>query len=416
MIHFYLRDKKSAQSTSILISVHYENNRIRIATGCTVPPKMWQEKKQRVKVSIEFQMANEINDRLDKLEAVMESLMKQYRDEGHFPNPARIKADFLKQHDVPIKHKKAKTFWDHFNDFVEIKRQVNPDVRDYNNSIRKHLLNVENVLGGKLSFALLTSETSSFKQEWANYLAFVALNSMGEPGLMPNTIGKQNKNLKAFLNWCFDQNITKKFSLKSFPTIMEDVDKVYLTEEELDQLEAIVPKDPSQALVRDLFLVGCETGLRFSDFIRITEHDIRNNELHIVPKKTKNAGVKKLIIPLSARVQKILAKYDGKPPLYDRNQLTKFNKTIRELCELANMNDEIKFYREVAGETVMITKKKFEEVSSHTCRRTFCTLKFLKGMPAHVIMKFSGHKSERSFVKYLKLDAELTARTYGEYF
>ena len=373
MIHFYLRDKKSAQSTSILISVHYENNRIRIATGCTVPPKMWQEKKQRVKVSIEFQMANEINDRLDKLEAVMESLMKQYRDEGHFPNPARIKADFLKQHDVPIKHKKAKTFWDHFNDFVEIKRQVNPDVRDYNNS-------------------------------------------MGEPGLMPNTIGKQNKNLKAFLNWCFDQNITKKFSLKSFPTIMEDVDKVYLTEEELDQLEAIVPKDPSQALVRDLFLVGCETGLRFSDFIRITEHDIRNNELHIVPKKTKNAGVKKLIIPLSARVQNILAKYDGKPPLYDRNQLTKFNKTIRELCELANMQDEIKFYREVAGETVIITKKKFEEVSSHTCRRTFCTLKFLKGMPAHVIMKFSGHKSERSFVKYLKLDAELTAKKYGEFF
>ena len=160
MIHFYLRDKKSAQSTSILISVHYENNRIRMATGCTVPPKMWQEKKQRAKVSIEFQMANEINDRLDKLEAVMESLMKQYRDEGHFPNPARIKADFLKQHDVPIKHKKAKTFWDHFNDFVEVKRQVNPDVRDYNNSIRKHLLNVENVLGGKLSFALITSETS----------------------------------------------------------------------------------------------------------------------------------------------------------------------------------------------------------------------------------------------------------------
>jgi integrase len=168
--------------------------------------------------------------------------------------------------------------------------------------------------------------------------------------------------------------------------------------------------------VRDLFLVGCETGLRFSDFIRITEHDIRNNELHIVPKKTKNAGVKKLIIPLSARVQHILAKYDGKPPLYDRNQLTKFNKIIRELCELANMQDEIKFYREVAGETVMITKKKFEEVSSHTCRRTFCTLKFLKGMPAHVIMKFSGHKSERSFVKYLKLDAELTAKKYGEYF
>lgn len=80
------------------------------------------------------------------------------------------------------------------------------------------------------------------------------------------------------------------------------------------------------------------------------------------------------------------------------------------------MNDEIKFYREVAGDKLMITKKKFEEVSSHSCRRTFCTLKFLKGMPAQVIMKFSGHKSERSFLKYLKLDAELTANKYGEFF
>ena len=416
MIHFYLRDKKSAQSTSILISVHYENNRIRIATGCTVPPKMWQEKKQRAKVSIEFQMANEINDRLDKLEAVMESLMKQYRDEGHFPNPARIKADFLKQHDVPIKHKKAKTFWDHFNDFVEVKRQVNPDVRDYNNSIRKHLLSVENRLGGKLSFALITSETSSFKQEWSNYLAFVALNSMGEPGLMPNTIGKQNKNLKAFLNWSFDQNITKKFSLKSFPTIMEDVDKVYLTEEELDKLEAILPKDPSQALVRDLFLVGCESGLRFSDFIRIQPHDIRKGHLHITPKKTKSSSQKQIIIPISARFERVLKKYEDVLPNFDRNALTRFNASIRDLCAKAQIDDKIVFSREVAGKTVLVKRFKYEEISSHTCRRTFCTLKFLKGMPSHAIMKFSGHKTERNFVKYLKLDAELTARTYGEYF
>ena len=63
-----------------------------------------------------------------------------------------------------------------------------------------------------------------------------------------------------------------------------------------------------------------------------------------------------------------------------------------------------------------ITKAKWEMVSSHTCRRTFCTLKFLKGMPAMAIMKFSGHKSERSFMKYLKLEAEVTAKKYREYF
>ena len=80
------------------------------------------------------------------------------------------------------------------------------------------------------------------------------------------------------------------------------------------------------------------------------------------------------------------------------------------------MKDEIKFYREIAGKTIKVTKYKFEEVTSHTCRRTFCTLKFLKGMPAQAIMKFTGHTSERNFLKYLKLDAELTAQKYKGYF
>jgi len=140
---------------------------------------------------------------------------------------------------------------------------------------------------------------------------------------MPNSIGKENKNIKAFFNWCFDKNITTRFSLKGYPTIMEDVDK---------------------------------------------------------------------------------------------NHITNFNKMIREICESLNMKDEIKFYREIAGKTIKVTKYKFEEVSSHTCRRTFCTLKFLKGMPAQAIMKFTGHTSERNFLKYLKLDAELTAKKYNDFF
>jgi integrase len=398
------------------MTVFYDNNRVRISTGCSVPPKMWQEKKQRVKLTMEFEDAIEINDKLDDLESVMVSLLKKYRDEDFFPSPSKIKDDLFKQNNVPLKNKKAKTFWNHFDDFVEDKRKINPDVRDYNNSLRKHLLKVEAIMGKPISFGMISNTSVDFNQEWMNYLSFVAINSEGESGLMPNTIGKQNKNLKAFFNWCFDKNIISKFSAKGYPTIVEDVDKIYLTEEDLIALEKLKITDPSHIIVRDLFLIGCETGLRFSDFIRLTEHDIRNNELHIIPKKTKNAGVKKIIIPLSARFQKILKRYNGIPPKFDRNHLTKFNKIIREICELAKLNDEIKFYRQVAGENLMITKKKFEEVSSHTCRRTFCTLKFLKGMPAQAIMKFSGHKSERSFLKYLKLDAELTAKKYNEFF
>ena len=282
--------------------------------------------------------------------------------------------------------------------------------------LRKHLLKVEEKMGKQLSFNMISNESSGFYEEWIHYLTFVAINADGDPGLKPNTIGKENKNLKAFFNWCFDKNITNRFSTKCYTAIMEDVDKIYLTEDDLLAIEAVQLSEPSYQIVRDLFLIGCETGLRYSDFSRLTDHDIRNNELHIIPQKTKKSIGRKLIIPMSARFQQILSKYNGVLPNYEKNNLTKFNKIIREICDATHLHDEIKFYREIAGKTITVTKKKFEEVTSHTCRRTFCTLKFLKGMPAQAIMKFSGHQSERSFLKYLKLDAELTAKKYADYF
>jgi integrase len=346
----------------------------------------------------------------------MDSLLKKYRDEDFFPSPEVIKADLMKLNKIPIKSKKAKSFWDHFEDFVTEKRKINPDVRHYNNCLRKHLRKTEEIMGRPLTFSLINAQSSRFNEEWTNYLSFVAVNSQGDYGLMPNTIGKENKNLKAFFNWCFDKNITNKFSLKAYPSIMEDVDNIYLTEADLEAIEGKVIEDPKYAVVRDLFLVGCETGLRYSDYVRIQPHDFMREELHIVPKKTKKAGVKKVIIPLSDRFKRILSKYDGVLPNLHANHITNFNRMIREICESLDMKDEIKFYREIAGQTIKVTKYKFEEVSSHTCRRTFCTLKFLKGMPAQAIMKFTGHTSERNFLKYLKLDAELTAQKYKGYF
>ena len=66
--------------------------------------------------------------------------------------------------------------------------------------------------------------------------------------------------------------------------------------------------------------------------------------------------------------------------------------------------------------TTEIVYKKHELISSHTARRSFCTNKFLMGMPVQAIMKFSGHKTERAFMKYLKLDAEITAKKFKKYF
>jgi hypothetical protein len=55
-------------------------------------------------------------------------------------------------------------------------------------------------------------------------------------------------------------------------------------------------------------------------------------------------------------------------------------------------------------------------VSSHTALRSFYTNKFLKVLPASVIVKFYGHSSAGSFLKYLKLDTEVVAKKYKAFF
>ena len=114
---------------------------------------------------------------------------------------------------------------------------------------------------------------------------------------------------------------------------MEDVDYIYLAEADLDAIEGKEIEDPKYAVVRDLLLVGCETGLRYADYVRIQPHDFMREELHIVPKKTKKLGVKKVIIPLSERFKRIIIKHDCVLPNPGKDHRTNFNKIIREICE-----------------------------------------------------------------------------------
>ena len=86
------------------------------------------------------------------------------------------------------------------------------------------------------------------------------------------------------------------------------------------------------------------------------------------------------------------------------------------MCERADICDINYYYRTIQDREVRIEQKKFELISSHTGRRTFCTLKFLAGMPSHIIMKFSGHTSEQNFMRYLKIDAEIAATKYRSFF
>ena len=412
-VKFNLKDKKSQKPTLIYLIFNYNNQRIKLSTSYSVPPKFWNDRKQEVKENVEFKQYARINHQLRTLKQRMEDLYDYYRfEQGYIPDANTLKSEFLSKGDDPIRKTVQKSFWGYFEDFIKYKKRQLKDIRDYDKSLRKHLKKGEEKFGRPITFKNLMNQVGGFVENWDEYLTYEAINSNGEPGLTINTIGKQHKNLKVFLNWCFENGFTNQFSLKHLPTVSEEIDSVYLTEDELDDLLKLKLKDQDEESVRDLFILGCETGLRFSDYSRLQKEMIIEGILNIKTRKDQ----KRLKIPISRRANEVISKYKKSLPTYSGNQVAQFNSSLRELCKRAKINSLILIEKKIAGERVESYEPKHDMVSSHTARRTFCTLKLLAGMPAQAIMKFSGHSTERSFMKYLRLDNELVVKRYKSYF
>jgi integrase len=160
----------------------------------------------------------------------------------------------------------------------------------------------------------------------------------------------------------------------------------YLSENVINQI--FISSMPAHLeKVRDLFIMGCYLGLRFSDLMSTTYENIGGYKgisvLRIEQQKTGNI----VTIPIKPIVMDIFKKYNGLP-ISISNQ--SFNKKIKEIARIAKF-------------------AKSAEVTSHIMRRSFATNGYLAGIPSIDLMQVTGHRSESAFLKYIKVSREETA-------
>jgi integrase len=111
-------------------------------------------------------------------------------------------------------------------------------------------------------------------------------------------------------------------------------------------------------------------------------------------KQTKTGAI--VHVPIHTAVRTILKKYGNNIPKVISNQ--KFNTALKLICQKADLGKVI-----IEGRTV----EKWQEITTHTARRSFATNAYLsRSMDVYQIMRFTGHKSESSFLRYLKLDGK----------
>lgn len=272
------------------------------------------------------------------------------------------------------------------------------NVKQYKNT-QKHLIGFAKSIKKKdFKFSDINTD---FYQKFVTYLQGLQFTQ--------NTIGKHIKNLKIVFNQAKNADV----DLKDFYVFMEDIDSVYLNETELQQLKDFdFSKDMYLDRVRDWFLLLAWTGCRFSDLMKIQRTDIKGNTITFRQQKTNT----KVTIPLHPVVISILDKYSYQIPEPISNQ--KFNDYIKEVCKLAGIDSNETFTRTVGGKLTTEIKPKYELVSSHTGRRSFCTNMYKRELPTLMIMSISGHKTEKSFLKYIKVKqeehAEMMAKRWRE--
>ena len=110
-----------------------------------------------------------------------------------------------------------------------------------------------------------------------------------------------------------------------------------------------------------------------------------------------------VVIPLRKEARQILENRSFENFKPGTNQ--EFNRHIKALTRLAGIIEPVTHYYKKRNKLITETKPQCEWITSHTCRRSFCTNELLAGTPVSLIMKISGHKSERDFFKGIRIFA-----------
>ncbi|MEI8120342.1 MAG: tyrosine-type recombinase/integrase [Actinomycetes bacterium] len=263
-------------------------------------------------------------------------------------------------------------------------------------------------------------EHNRLKRYWKDFYKTFTKYLYQERGCYDNYVGQTIKLIRTFFNWCnMDAGIFIGLYYKQFYVQKEEIDIITLSTHQLrfllfDRNFEDMLSIPLQRS-KDIFVIGCLVGLRYSDLSRIKSENIEQREgncyLKMRSKKTNTDTIVKLPVP----VLKILAKYtQSKKVLLPTVSLFRFNTNIKKIAEMAGWTHLIPSYRSKKGmqnykNGKNVVEKRFcDSLSSHTMRRTSITTMLTSGMPEYIVRKISGHTSDsKAFYRYVHLAQSL---------
>lgn len=307
----------------------------------------------------------------------------------------------LKENNAPMgkPDPSAKLLFDFMDRYIEDHKATRePGSLTVYKVLKNHLRDFQKDKRKSVSFE---SIDYSFFQDFQNYL-------IDAKGLNNTTVAKQLSTIKTFLGYARKHGIEVSDKYKDFKIKKQALEVIALTFEEFETLYKMdLSGNKRLAQVRDVFCFACTTGLRYSDLLQLKWEHIKNDEIRLVVKKTKEP----LVIPLNKLSSAILSKYKGRHrplPVISNQKMNEYlkgneKKKTKGLCELAGINEPVEIVRFRGFRRESKIYPKYQLIGVHTGRKTFATLSMEKGMSAEEVMSITGHKDYKSFKRYVQI-------------
>jgi integrase len=387
--------------------ITYDGNRIRKPVpGVHASEKNWDDEKQKIRRPLKpdpFDESKSFNQRLDFVKAQIKMIQQEAFDR-------RVK--LTDKYILDRLNDESLVKADH-NDFFKIAEQYIDSIKPV--KANRTIVNKSTVFNFLKTFQEDKSYPLSFHKmdmdffEALRKYAFQERKILDKDGkridatIEDNYFAKIIAVLKTFLTWAFERDYIRDQTFKKFKSSERITEVICLTLDEFLALYNHDFKSKRLAQVRDVFVFGCSTGLRFSDLISLNASHIQGDFIVKNIQKTQENSM----IPLNKYSKSILKKYkDTVHEILPKVSQQKFNEYVKECCKDAKIDTPITITRFSGSKRKHYTYPKHELITSHAARKTFTTLSLLMGVPERVVKNITGHKKEENFKRYVNFTKE----------
>lgn len=411
---FNLRQPKSKRPTNIYLIVRINQKQAKLSTGVKVYPDQWNIKKQEAYISCRLTESDNINNTITNKKLL--ELRNQFEEFKRYlcDNPNKLENcwDILREYiykDSDMRRSKK------INAIHWLRNAIANDKTIKTSGERKGASTMEMYQGQLKSFDTFLKETDKgiigfedinlgLIKEYETYL-FNRTVKKGKT-TSTNTVANKCVQLIGIIKRAEAYNLIdiheSKLDKYTKPKSRQgNENEIYLSEDDINKIYSL-KLSSKEEIVRDLFVLQCWTGQRFSDIQSLNKGIIKNTTNGQVLEIVQTKKTHRVTIPLFPITTEILRKYNFDLPTTAKNTTLNY---LKKIGLKAGLTEEHIVTEDRGGKVTNSIKQRWELIGTHTARRSYISNMLKRGYDSHLLMKITGHTTEEAFKRYVKVSS-----------